>query len=78
MQDLLHAWRTQLDTRFPQVDGVFESCMAEASRVLTPDGMEAYLQYARFLGKMGRGASASMSTATCPPCRMAGSKAMCI
>lgn len=55
MQDLLHAWRTQLDTRFPQVDGVFESCMAEASRVLTPDGMEAYLQYARFLGKMGRG-----------------------
>ena len=55
MQDLLHAWRTQLDTRFPQVDGVFESCMAEASRVLTPDGMDAYLQYARFLGKMGRG-----------------------
>lgn len=51
----LQAWRAQLDTRFPQVDGVFESCMAEASRVLTPDGMEAYLQYARFLGKMGRG-----------------------
>ena len=55
MQDLLHVWRTQLDTRFPQVDAVFESCMAEASRVLTPEGMEAYLQYARFLGKMGRG-----------------------
>lgn len=55
MQDLLHVWRTQLDTRFPQVDGVFESCMTEASRVLTPEGMEAYLQYARFLGKMGRG-----------------------
>lgn len=55
MQDLLHVWRTQLDTRFPQVDAVFEPCMAEASRVLTPDGMEAYLQYARFLGKMGRG-----------------------
>lgn len=51
----LQAWRAQLDTRFPQVDGVFESCMAEASRVLTPDGMDAYLQYARFLGKMGRG-----------------------
>ena len=55
MQDLLHVWRTQLDTRFPQVDAVFESCMVEASRVLTPEGMEAYLQYARFLGKMGRG-----------------------
>jgi len=55
MTDTLQAWRAQLDTRFPQVDGVFESCMAEASRVLTPDGMDAYLQYARFLGKMGRG-----------------------
>jgi nitric oxide reductase NorD protein len=54
-QQQLQAWRAQLDTRFPQVDGVFESCMAEASRVLTPDGMDAYLQYARFLGKMGRG-----------------------
>jgi hypothetical protein len=51
----LLAWRAQLDTRFVQVDPVFESCMAEASRVLTPDGMDAYLQYARFLGKMGRG-----------------------
>jgi len=51
----LLAWRAQLDTRFAQVDPVFESCMAEASRVLTPDGMDAYLQYARFLGKMGRG-----------------------
>lgn len=54
-QQQLQAWRAQLDTRFPQVDPVFEPCMAEASRVLTPDGMEAYLQYARFLGKMGRG-----------------------
>ena len=55
MTDTLQAWRAQLDTRFPQVDGVFESCMAEACRVLTPEGMDAYLQYARFLGKMGRG-----------------------
>jgi hypothetical protein len=55
MADPLQAWRAQLDTRFPQVDPVFEACMAEASRVLTPEGMDAYLQYARFLGKMGRG-----------------------
>jgi nitric oxide reductase NorD protein len=55
MADPLHAWRAQLDTRFPQVDLVFEPCMAEASRVLTPDGMDAYLRCARFLGKMGRG-----------------------
>lgn len=54
-EDPLCAWRAQLDTRFPQVDPVFEPCMAEASRVLTPEGMDAYLQYARFLGKMGRG-----------------------
>ena len=43
-QQSFQAWRAQLDTRFPQVDAVFEPCMAEASRVLTPDGMDAYLQ----------------------------------
>ena len=51
----LQEWRNQLDTRFPEVPAVFESCMAEACRVLTPDGVNAYIQQARFLGKMGRG-----------------------
>lgn len=51
----LDAWRKQIDTRFAEVDPVFDPCMSEAHRVLTPEGMEAYLQQARFLGKMGRG-----------------------
>ncbi len=48
-------WR-QLDSRFPQVAEVFEDCMAEALAVLTREGLSEYLDAARFLGKMGRGA----------------------
>ena len=47
-------WR-QLDGRFPQVEEVFEDCMAEALAVLTREGLSEYLDAARFLGKMGRG-----------------------
>ena len=47
-------WR-QLDSRFPQVEEVFEDCMAEALAVLTREGLSEYLDAARFLGKMGRG-----------------------
>ncbi|PKO62995.1 MAG: hypothetical protein CVU24_01325 [Betaproteobacteria bacterium HGW-Betaproteobacteria-18] len=54
--DQLQAWRTQLDSGFPQVADVFEDCMAEASTQLTPGGLDDYLAQARFLGKMGRGA----------------------
>ncbi len=45
----------QLDTRFPQVAEVFEDCMAEALAELTPEGLDAYLEAARILGKLGRG-----------------------
>ncbi len=48
-------WR-QLDSRFPQVAEVFEDCMAEALAVLTREGLSEYLDAARFLGRMGRGA----------------------
>jgi hypothetical protein len=48
-------WR-QLDSRFPQVVEVFEDCMAEALAVLTREGLSEYLDAARFLGRMGRGA----------------------
>src|SRR3990172_9031176 len=47
-------WR-QLDSRFPEVEEVFEDCMAEALAVLTREGLSEYLDAARFLGKMGRG-----------------------
>jgi hypothetical protein len=52
----LQAYRVKLDTRFPQVDGIFESCMAEAIASLSTRGIEAYLDAARALGKLGRGA----------------------
>ena len=48
-------WR-QLDSGFPQVAEVFEDCMAEALALLTREGLSEYLDAARFLGKMGRGA----------------------
>ncbi len=53
---LMQAYWARLDTRFPQVEEVFEDCMAEALAVLTREGLEAYLEAARVIGKLGRGA----------------------
>ena len=53
---LMAAYWQQLDTRFPQVEEVFEDCMAEALAVLTRAGLDAYLDAARVIGKLGRGA----------------------
>lgn len=46
----------ELDCGFPRVAEVFPDCMQEALSTLTNDGVGAYIEYARFLGKMGRGA----------------------
>jgi len=54
--DRLAACRARLDCRLPQVDGVFADCLREAIAVLTPAGVDAYLDCARFLGRIGRGA----------------------
>jgi len=51
----LDAWRTQLACTFPAVQAVFADCMDEASQTLSPAGLDAYLDCARALGKMGRG-----------------------
>ncbi|MBN2855503.1 MAG: VWA domain-containing protein [Halothiobacillaceae bacterium] len=51
----LLAYRAKLDTRFAQVDSVFEACMAEAITTLSTQGIEAYLDAGRALGKLGRG-----------------------
>lgn len=48
-------WK-QLDNRFPQVVAVFDECMQDALKVLSNDGITAYLDSASFLGRMGRGA----------------------
>ncbi len=52
---LMAAYWKQLDTRFPQVEEVFEDCMAEALAVLTRAELADYLEAARILGKLGRG-----------------------
>ena len=51
----LQAWRKQLDCNFSVVQAVLTDCLLEAARVLSPAGLEAYLDCARALGKMGRG-----------------------
>lgn len=53
---LMAAYRAQLDTRFAQVEEVFDDVMAEALVVLTREGLEAYLEAGRVIGKLGRGA----------------------
>jgi nitric oxide reductase NorD protein len=52
---LMKAYWAQLDTRFKQVEDVFEDVMAEALAILTREGIDAYLEAARVIGKLGRG-----------------------
>ncbi len=51
----MRVYQQQLDCGFPQVAQVFEDCMAEALAVLSREGLDAYLENAHFLCKMGRG-----------------------
>ncbi|MEQ1588745.1 MAG: VWA domain-containing protein [Gallionella sp.] len=52
--ELENYWR-DLSCGFKQVEPVFADCMREALATLTSEGVAAYIDYARFLGKMGRG-----------------------
>ncbi|OFZ67754.1 MAG: hypothetical protein A2V79_01225 [Betaproteobacteria bacterium RBG_16_56_24] len=52
----LEAYWRQLDCGFPRVAEVFPDCMREAQVSLSGQGVDAYIENARFLGKMGRGA----------------------
>lgn len=52
---LMRAYRAQLDTRFPQIEEVFDDVMAEALAVLTRAGIDAYLDAGRVIGRLGRG-----------------------
>ncbi|WP_322629610.1 nitric oxide reductase activation protein NorD [Halothiobacillus sp.] len=49
------AYWQKLDTRFPQAEAVFADCMAEALASLTTEGVDAYLEAASAIGKLGRG-----------------------
>ena len=47
--------RAKLDCNFEAIDEVFDECVEEAQRVLSPQGLEAWIAQARRLGKLGRG-----------------------
>lgn len=46
----------KLGCKFAPVDRVFDECMKEAKVLLSARGIESYLENARLIGKMGRGA----------------------
>ena len=52
---LMKAYWARLDTGFKPVEDVFEDVMAEALAILTREGIDAYLEAARVIGKLGRG-----------------------
>jgi hypothetical protein len=52
----LQSYWNNLDCGFPRVGEVFPVCMQRALASLSNQGVEAYIEQARFLGKMGRGA----------------------
>jgi len=52
----LQTYWERLECGFPRVEQVFPECMREALATLSSRGVDAYIEHARFLGKMGRGA----------------------
>jgi nitric oxide reductase NorD protein len=49
------AWREQLSCSFPAVQAVLVDCLGEAAQLLSRQGLQAWLDCAHALGKMGRG-----------------------
>ncbi len=52
---LMQQYWKRLDTRFPQVADIFEEAMAEALLVIDRPDLDAYLDAASLIGKLGRG-----------------------
>jgi nitric oxide reductase NorD protein len=55
ISEQMQPYWARLNTRFTEVERVFEDCMTEALELLSPAGVEEYLDAAAFLGRMGRG-----------------------
>ncbi|MDD5056882.1 MAG: VWA domain-containing protein [Sideroxydans sp.] len=51
----LQPYWERLNVGFPQVRAVFAECLTEAQALLSEEGINSYIDNARFLGKMGRG-----------------------
>jgi nitric oxide reductase NorD protein len=56
MPEHMQAYWTELACGFPRVAEVFADHMQHALDTLTKEGVDGYIEHARFLGKMGRGA----------------------
>lgn len=54
--EALQPYWKKLNSGFPQVREIFADCMSEALLLLSSEGVEAYIDTASFLGRMGRGA----------------------
>lgn len=50
------AYWAQLNCSFPAADRVFDEYILEAKTLLSEEGVSSYIDHARFIGKMGRGA----------------------
>ncbi len=51
----LALWRARLNCGFPGVQAVFADCLREAQAVLSADALEAYVDQAHALSRLGRG-----------------------
>ncbi|MFZ4536387.1 nitric oxide reductase activation protein NorD [Propionivibrio sp.] len=51
----IQTWWEEIDCGFQPVADVFEECVNEALSTFSSEQMQAYLEAARFLGKLGRG-----------------------
>ena len=49
------AYRSTLKCNFPQLEDVFDNCMDEATKSLSEDGIQAYLEGASLVCMIGRG-----------------------
>lgn len=49
------AWRERLDCGFGAVDEVLDDCIDAALAALSPPGVQAYVDQARWFGRLGRG-----------------------
>lgn len=54
-KDKLTAYQEKFTTGFEQAQDVFPQCVAEADKLLTPEGVDTYIEKADFLSRIGIG-----------------------
>lgn len=51
----IQAYWEQLNCKFEAADRIFDECIKEAKALLSEEGVQQYIECAKFIGKMGRG-----------------------